>query len=88
MGKPIGSGAGDATNPSNCLMREIVAVLTPGPVQAGAAMATVVNGRRRMEEVLAEYCILGFWILILQSWNGSEGNDIEVALKPGISLAL
>jgi hypothetical protein len=34
VGRPIGSGAGEATKPSNSLIKEMVAALTFGPVHA------------------------------------------------------
>lgn len=36
MGRPIGSGAGEATKPSNCLMSEMVAAFTLGAVHPPA----------------------------------------------------
>jgi hypothetical protein len=58
----MGSGAGDATKPSNSLMRETVAALTFGPVHwrgksvSGEARARETKGRR------VEKCISD-WIL-------------------------
>jgi hypothetical protein len=58
VGKPIGSGDGDATKPSNDLIREIVAAFTAGPLQSGAAAVTDTRERRRADEALDEYCIV------------------------------
>jgi hypothetical protein len=59
VGRPIGSGAGDATKPSNSLIREIVAPLTLGPVQARGCIGEVIATRRSVRVVRrVEVCMM------------------------------
>jgi hypothetical protein len=60
----MGSGAGDATKPSNSLIREMVAALTFGPVHArgwrrGDERVGVM--KRRENKVREEKRIVGIW---------------------------
>jgi hypothetical protein len=71
----MGSGAGDATKPSNSLIREIVAALTLGPVHARGSTGDAIVPAKSAESdnvkvekcilevgiVRVEYCILGLW---------------------------
>jgi hypothetical protein len=81
----MGSGAGDATKPSNSLIRAIVAALTAGPVQArwankGAARIGVEKRARVRRCILSVICVVRLWskslgcnyILILHARIGCE----------------
>ena len=61
VGRPIGSGAGDATKPSNSLIRDTVAAFTFGPVHCLASLvgkAVIVPTRARITvERVLEYML-------------------------------
>lgn len=93
VGRPIGSGAGDATKPSNCFMRLIVASLGEGPplqlseaegVEALAAvleaMAVVLEAMAAVLEEMAEELVSVVFV-------AESSLDVEFPDKP-VSLSV